>query len=67
MFGMVPNWADIKPARKTYNASTETVASKTSFRNAFKRGQFCILPVNSFYEPNYETGKPVRWEIAAVI
>jgi putative SOS response-associated peptidase YedK len=64
MFGMVPHWADIKLARQTYNARTETVASKPRFRNAYKRGQFCILPVDSFYEPNYETGKPVRWEIA---
>jgi putative SOS response-associated peptidase YedK len=64
MFGMVPHWADLKLARQTYNARTETVASKPSFRNAYKRGQFCILPVNSFYEPNYETGKPIRWELA---
>jgi putative SOS response-associated peptidase YedK len=64
MFGMVPHWADLKVARQTYNARTETVASKPSFRNAYKRGQFCILPVNSFYEPNYETGKPIRWELA---
>jgi putative SOS response-associated peptidase YedK len=63
MFGMVPHWADVKLARQTYNARTETVASKPSFRNAFKRGQFCIVPANSFFEPSYETGKPVRWEI----
>jgi putative SOS response-associated peptidase YedK len=64
MFGMVPHWADLKLARQTYNARTETVASKPSFRNAYKRGQFCILPVSSIYEPSYESGKPVRWEIA---
>lgn len=65
MFGMVPHWADTKLARQTYNARTETVANKPSFRHAFKRGQFCIVPVESFYEPSYETGKAVRWEIAA--
>jgi putative SOS response-associated peptidase YedK len=64
LFGMVPHWADVKLARQTYNARTETVATKPSFRNAYKRGQFCILPVSSFYEPSYESGKPVRWEIA---
>jgi putative SOS response-associated peptidase YedK len=64
MFGMVPHWADIKLARQTYNARTETVATKPSFRNAYKRGQFCVLPVSSFYEPSYESGKAVRWEIA---
>ncbi|HVL75369.1 MAG TPA: SOS response-associated peptidase [Noviherbaspirillum sp.] len=64
MFGMVPHWADLKLARQTYNARTETVAAKPSFRNAFKRRQYCLIPAESFYEPSYETGKPVRWEIA---
>jgi putative SOS response-associated peptidase YedK len=65
MFGMVPHWADTKLARQTYNARTETVASKPSFRNAWKRRQFCVIPAVSFYEPSYETGKPVRWEIGS--
>jgi len=65
MFGMVPHWADPKLARQTYNARTETVATKPSFRNAWKRNQFCIVPADNFYEPSYETGKPVRWRIAA--
>jgi putative SOS response-associated peptidase YedK len=67
MFGLVPHWAKEpkKLARSTYNARTETVAEKPSFRNAWKRGQFCIIPVASFFEPNYETGKAVRWEIAS--
>ena len=63
MFGMVPHWADHKLARQTYNACTETVASKPSFRDAWKRKQFCIIPAANFFEPNYETGKPVRWRI----
>lgn len=63
MFGMVPHWADLKLARQTYNARTETVASKPSFRSAWKRKQFCIIPAANFFEPNYETGKPVRWRI----
>ncbi|MDL2358472.1 MAG: SOS response-associated peptidase family protein [Pseudomonadota bacterium] len=63
MFGMVPHWADTKLARQTYNARTETVATKPSFRNAWKRNQFCIVPADNFYEPCYESGKPVRWRI----
>lgn len=63
MFGMVPHWADFKLARRTYNARAETVAGKPSFRNAFRRGQFCLVPAESFFEPSYETGKAVRWEI----
>lgn len=65
MFGMVPHWADLKLARQTYNSRTETTATKPSFRNAWKRRQFCIVPAESIYEPCYETGVPVRWRIAA--
>lgn len=54
MFGIVPHWAkDTKIARNTYNARTETVAGKPSFRSAFKRGQFCIIPAASIFEPRY--------------
>ncbi len=64
MFGMVPPWADTKLARQTYNARTETVADKPSFRNAWKRRQFCVVPLASFYEPSYASGKAERYEIA---
>lgn len=63
VFGMVPHWADMKLSRQTYNARTETVAAKPAFRNAWKRNQFCIVPAENFFEPSYESGKPVRWRI----
>mgnify|MGYP003576456026 FL=1 len=63
-FGMVPHWADLKLARHTYNARSETVGSKPSFRHAYRRRQFCIIPAESIYEPCYESGKAVRWRIA---
>jgi putative SOS response-associated peptidase YedK len=65
-FGMVPHWADLKLARQSYNARTETVAQKPSFRNAYRKRQFCIIPADAFCEPNYETGKAVRWKISHV-
>ena len=40
-----------------------SVAEKRSFSGAWNRLQFCLIPCESFYEPNYETGKPVRWRI----
>lgn len=64
-FGMVPHWADMKLARQTYNARSETVAEKPSFRNAWRRNQFCIVPLEAFFEPNYESGRAVRWKIGA--
>lgn len=58
-FGMLPSWAkDVKLARHTYNARTETVAEKPSFRNAWKHNKFCLVPVDTFYEPKYIDGKP---------
>jgi putative SOS response-associated peptidase YedK len=64
-FGLVPTWADMKLSRHTYNARTETVGEKPSFRNAFRKRQFCIIPAEAFFEPNYETGHAVRWKISS--
>lgn len=64
-FGLVPAWAkDITISRHTYNARSETVAQKPSYRTAWAQGQFGLVPVDHFYEPNYESGKAVRWKIA---
>lgn len=63
-FGMVPHWADLKLARHTYNARSETVASKPSFRHAHGKRQRCLIPAESIFEPNYESGRAVRWKIA---
>lgn len=63
-FGMVPAWADRTLARHTYNARSETVARKPSFRHAYAKKQFCIIPAESFFEPNYESSRAVRWKIA---
>lgn len=47
----------------TYNARSESVAEKPSFRHAWKSKQFCIIPVEAIFEPNYESGKAVRWMV----
>jgi putative SOS response-associated peptidase YedK len=50
-WGLVPWWAkDIKIGARCINAMVETVASKPAFRDAFARGQRCIVPVDAFYE-----------------
>ncbi len=41
-------------------------AEKPAFRSAWKKRQFCLVPTLGFYEPNYETGKAVRWQIRRV-
>ena len=58
-FGLIPSWAkELKYGRHTYNARTETIASKPSFRHAWKNNQFALVPVDTFYEPKYIDGKP---------
>lgn len=64
-FGLFPQWAkELAFGRRTYNARSETAATKPSFRNAWRRGQRCIVPAESIFEPCYETGKAVRWRIS---
>jgi len=63
-FGMMPHWAKPTLYRSTYNARSETVAEKPSFRAAWKKRQFCLIPVVSFFEPCYESGKAVPWKIS---
>lgn len=63
-FGLLPPWArDETLARRTYNARSETVAEKPSYRSAWRRRQLCLVPVADFFEPCYESGKPVRYRI----
>ncbi|OAK60213.1 hypothetical protein A3K87_24165 [Variovorax paradoxus] len=65
IFRFVPDFvAKVEWARRTYNARSETVAEKGTFRAAWAAGQRCIIPAEAIYEPNYESGEPVRWRIA---
>jgi putative SOS response-associated peptidase YedK len=64
-FGLIPHWAtDTTIARHTYNARSETVARKPSFRDAWRYGQRCIIPAEAFYEPDWRSGKAVPTRIA---
>lgn len=63
-FGLVPHWTkapDVKKAlassRRTYNARSETVTEKPSFRDAWRRGQRCVIPAEAIYEPDWRSGK----------
>lgn len=65
MFGLIPHWAkDTKIGRQTYNARSETVAVKPSFRDAWKNAQHCIIPVDAFFEPDWRSGKAVPTRIS---
>ncbi len=61
-FGLVPHWipdatAAQRIGRRTYNARSETVAVKPSYRQAWRRRQFAIALLDAFYEPHWERGR----------
>lgn len=49
-WGLVPSWAkERKIGSSLINARADTVATKPSYRSAFKRHR-CLIPVDGFYE-----------------
>ena len=67
MFGMVPKWAkDTAIAKYTYNARSETVMDKPSFKRAWYNNQFALIPVQTIFEPKYIEGKAHRYGIERV-
>lgn len=68
IFRFVPDFVSkVEWARRTYNARTETVDERGSYKEAWAKGQRCVIPVEGFYEPYYDpadpNGKSVRWNI----
>ena len=64
LFGLLPHWArDQKLARNTFNARSETAHEKPSFRDAWRKGQRCIIPADAFFEPDWRSGKAVPTRI----
>ena len=64
VFGLLPHWAqDQKLARSTFNARSETAATKPSFRDAWRKAQHCIIPAAAIYEPDWRSGKAVATRI----
>ncbi|WP_440607576.1 SOS response-associated peptidase family protein [Acinetobacter baumannii] len=57
-FGMLPPYAkEVSFKYATYNARTETVDHKRSFKHAWSNDQFGLVPVEAIYEPKYINGK----------
>ena len=48
----------------TVNARSEELEAKASYKHPWARGQRCIIPAESFDEPNWETGKNVWWRFS---
>ncbi|MBM2883891.1 SOS response-associated peptidase family protein [Chromobacterium phragmitis] len=47
----------------TMNARAETIGEKPTYKAAWRKGQLCLVPMQAFFEPCYETGKAVRTRI----
>lgn len=61
-FGLIPHWAkDATIGRRTYNARTETVADKPSYRTPWRQQQLGVCLLDTFYEPNWESGRAEKW------
>ena len=66
-FGLIPHWSkDTKIARHTYNARSETVHEKPSYRDAWRLGRHCIIPAEYIFEPDWRSGKPVFTKIERI-
>jgi len=49
-WGLIPRWAnDLSIGNKTFNARSETVHAKPSFKSALKSRR-CLIPASGFYE-----------------
>ncbi|WP_254894724.1 SOS response-associated peptidase [Chromobacterium haemolyticum] len=47
----------------TMNARAETIGEKPTYKGAWRKGQLCLVPMQAFFEPCYESGKAVRTRI----
>lgn len=56
-WGFLPSWKD-DPTGAFINARSESVASKSSFREAFRRRR-CLVPADGFYEWKAHDGKKI--------
>ena len=49
--------------KHTFNCRSETAAEKPSFRDAWRKSQHCVIPVEAIYEPDWRTGKAIATRI----
>lgn len=63
-YGLVPK-TKLPPGRHfdTMNARDDTVAQLRNYRPFWLRGQLCLVPMEAFFEPNWEGESHVRWRV----
>lgn len=64
-YSMIPK-AKMPPGVKRYstmNARAETIHQLRSYAKPWQEGLRCLVPMQDFFEPNYESGRAERWRI----
>lgn len=60
-WGLIPRWAkDRSFGSKTFNARSETIAEKPSFRDAYRKRR-CLVPSDGFYEWEKRNSRKQPW------
>lgn len=63
-FGLMPFWAkDPTIARRTFNARAETASTKANFKDAWAKGQRCVVPVEAIYGNQHGPTGVQRWQV----
>jgi putative SOS response-associated peptidase YedK len=63
-YSMVPK-RHMRPGEtfSTMNARAETIGQLRNYKPYWTAGNLCLVPMHSFYEPNWEGPEHVRWKI----
>lgn len=64
-YGMIPKEKMPTGATRysTMNARSETIGQLRSYAKPWREGMLCLVPMQNFFEPCYESGKAERWRI----
>lgn len=63
--GFLPDWSkDYKDFRKNFNARSETILEKPTWRKAFQKNQRCLIISSAFFEENKKTKQRYRFSLA---
>src|SRR3546814_1247089 len=52
-----------RPPRSTRTDTRFPTRRSSDLSKAWREGQLCLVPLMAFYEPNWETGKHIRYRI----
>jgi len=64
-FGFLPEWSkDYKDFRKNFNARSETILEKPTWRKAFQKNQRCLIISSAFFEENKKTKQRYRFSLS---